>query len=336
MPTNPIKTAIAVLGAALVMMLAFGASYVGAFHEPKPHRVPVELVAPAAIASRTAAQLEALPGAPIQVDPARSIQAAIAQVDGASAYGVFDAAANELYVASAANRATATALELTFTRIAAAEHHPAPRITDLKPLPPSDPNGTAPFYAVLAWVFGGYLGATLLGLAGSPRSHSRRLAAARIGGLGVFAAVGSLLSLAILSEAIGVLGSHFVSVWAIGALVIFASGVATAGLQAAAGMLGTGVVILLFVIIGNAASGGPYARPLLPGFWRTIGGILPPGAGVDLVRATAYFGGSRITGPILVLLGWTVLGAVLAIAFGGRVVNPAAVEAEAAAAAAAA
>jgi len=38
------------------------------------------------------------------------------------------------------------------------------------------------------------------------------------------------------------------------------------------------------VILGNSASGGPFARPLLPGLWRTIGGVLPPGAGVDLTR----------------------------------------------------
>jgi hypothetical protein len=49
---------------------------------------------------------------------------------------------------------------------------------------------------------------------------------------------------------------------------MFASGAATAGIQAAAGPAGTGIVILVFVILGNSASGGPFARPLLPGLWR--------------------------------------------------------------------
>jgi hypothetical protein len=61
--------------------------------------------------------------------------------------------------------------------------------------------------------------------------------------------------------------------WAIGALTIFAGGAATAGIQAAAGPAGTGLVILVFVILGNSASGGPFARPLLPGLWRPIGGV---------------------------------------------------------------
>jgi hypothetical protein len=131
-----------------------------------------------------------------------------------------------------------------------------------------------------------------------------------------------------------VFAGHVLALCAIGALTVFASGAATAGIQAAAGPAGTGLVILLFVIVGNAASGGPFARPLLPGLWRTIGGVLPPGAGVDLARAALFFDGARIAGATLVLVAWAVLGAALVIALGGRVVSGAEAEAEAAAGAA--
>ena len=90
----------------------------------------------------------------------------------------------------------------------------------------------------------------------------------------------------------------------------------------------------MFVILGNAASGGPFARPLLPGLWRTVGGVLPPGASVDLARAALFFDGARIAGPILVLVGWAAFGAALALALGGRVMDPVEAEAEAAAGAA--
>jgi hypothetical protein len=120
-----------------------------------------------------------------------------------------------------------------------------------------------------------------------------------------------------------VLPGHMVALCAIAALTIFASGAATAGIQAAAGPAGTGLVILVFVILGNSASGGPFARPLLPGLWRTIGGVLPPGASVDLTPSVQFFDGARITGPILVLVGWAVLGTLLALALGGRIMDPA-------------
>jgi hypothetical protein len=137
-----------------------------------------------------------------------------------------------------------------------------------------------------------------------------------------------------LRASFGVFTGHVVALSAIGALTMFASGAATAGIQAAAGPAGTGFVILVFVILGNSASGGPFARPLLPGVWRTNGGVLPPGSSVDLARSALFFDGARIAGPILVLVAWAALGTLLALALGGRVMDPADTEAAAAAGAA--
>jgi hypothetical protein len=326
----PTKAVTLVLIPALVLMLAFAFFYVGAFHEPTPHHVPVAVIGPAQVAEK----LNRVPGQPLDARPVSSRAEALSQIDNRVIYGAYEAATNRLFVASAANRATAVALETTFNRIAAAQSAPAVRVTDVKPLPVSDPNGTAAFYAVIAWVFGGYIGATLIGLIGSPRSTSRRRASARIGALAGFSVLASILSVVMLRIAFDTFAGHVLAMWAIGALTIFAGGAATAGIQAAAGPAGTGLVILVFVILGNSASGGPFARPLLPGLWRTIGGVLPPGASVDLARSALFFDGARIVGPILVLALWAGLGATLALALGGRMMDP--VETEAAAAAGAA
>jgi hypothetical protein len=324
------KAVTLVLFPALVLTLAFAFSYVGAFHDPTPHQVPVAVVGPPEVA----AQLDGVPGDPLDTRPASSRPDALSQIDDRDVYGAYDAPTNRLFVASADNRATAVALEETFNRIAAAEGQPAPRVTDVKPLPPKDPNGTAAFYAVIAWVFGGYIASTLIGLIGSPRDPSRRRAAARLGALAGFSIVAGILSVVILHASFDVFSGHVVALCAIATLTIFASGAATAGIQAALGEAGTALVILVFVILGNAASGGPFARPLLPGFWSTIGGVLPPGASVDLARSALFFDGARIAGPILVLMGWAALGPVLALALGGRVTDPVEVEARAAAGAA--
>ncbi|HEY2602703.1 MAG TPA: ABC transporter permease [Thermoleophilaceae bacterium] len=315
---------------ALVLMLAFAFSYVGALHDPTPHQVPVAVVGPSAAVAR----LDHLPGDPLDARQASSRSDALSQIDDRKVYGAYDAATNRLFVASAANRATAIALAATFNRVAAAQRRPAVPVTDVKPLPRDDPNGTAAFYAVIAWVFGGYIGATLIGLIGTARSNSRKRAAARIGAFAGFGIVAGILSVVMLRASFGVFSGHVVALCAIAALTIFASGAATAGIQAAAGPAGTGLVILVFVILGNSASGGPFARPLLPGLWRTVGGVLPPGASVDLARSALFFDGARIAGPILVLVGWAALGTVLALALGGRIIDP--VDAEAAAAAGAA
>jgi hypothetical protein len=324
------KAVALVLLPALVLMLAFAFSYVGAFHDPTPHNVPLAVVGPPAVA----AQLDQLPGDPLDTRQSPSRADALAQIDDREAYGAYEAATNRLFVASAANRATAIALEATLNRVAAARGGRAVRVTDVKPLPPKDPVGTAAFYAMIAWVFGGYIASTLIGLIGAPRSRSHARGAARIGALAGFSVVAGILSVVLMRACFGVFAGHVVAMCAIAALTIFASGAATAGIQAAIGPAGTAVVILLFVILGNAASGGPFARPLLPGLWRTVGGVLPPGASVDLARATLFFDGARIAGPILVLVAWAAAGTALVIALGGRIVDMVEAESEAAAGAA--
>jgi hypothetical protein len=321
------KAVVLVLLPALVLLLAFAFFYVGAFHEPTPHNVPLAVVGPASVAK----QLDRLPGKPFDTRESASRSDALSQIDDRKVYGVYEAATNRLFVASAANRAVAIALERTLDRVAAAKGGRAVRVTDVKPLPANDPNGTAAFYAVIAWVFGGYIGSTLIGLIGTPRSRSHAHAVARIGVLAGFGVVAGILSVILLRVCFGVFAGHVVALCAIGALTIFASGAATAGIQAAAGPAGTGLVILLFVILGNPASGGPFARPLLPGLWRTIGGVLPPGSSMDLARSALFFDGARIAGPILVLAGWAAFGTALMIALGGRIVSMVEAETEAAA-----
>src|SRR5689334_2542620 len=137
--TAPTPKAVAlVLLPALVLMLAFAFFYVGAFHDPTPHSVPIAVVGPPTVA----AQLNHVPGDPLNARAVRSRADALSQIDDREVYGAYEPAANRLFVASAANRATAVALTATFNRIAAARRRPAVSVTDVKPLPPKDPNGT--------------------------------------------------------------------------------------------------------------------------------------------------------------------------------------------------
>src|SRR4029078_11369517 len=113
--TAPTPKAVAlVLVPALVLMLAFAFSYVGAFHDPTPHHVPVAVAGPAAVT----AQLNRLPGDPLDARQSSSRADALSQIDDREVYGADDASATRLFVASAANRATAIALETVFNRVA--------------------------------------------------------------------------------------------------------------------------------------------------------------------------------------------------------------------------
>ena len=97
------KAVTLVLLPALVLTLAFAFSYVGAFHEPTPHNVPTAVVGPPSVAT----QLNRLPGDPLDARESPSRSDALSQIDDRAVYGAYEAAANRLFVASAANRATA-------------------------------------------------------------------------------------------------------------------------------------------------------------------------------------------------------------------------------------
>lgn len=96
--------------------------------------------------------------------------------------------------------------------------------------------------------------------------------------------------------------------WAALGLTILAMSATTAGLIALIGSPGLGVGAALMVFLGNPFSGSTSAPELLPKAINHIGQWLPPGAGANLVRSTAYFNGNGASTHLVVLLAWTALG----------------------------
>ncbi|MEP6952514.1 MAG: DUF3533 domain-containing protein [Solirubrobacteraceae bacterium] len=255
-----------------------------------------------------------------------------AAVEERRAYGAVIAgeATIEVVVAPAASLPIAEALR---GDLAARLKQAGPvRVTVVHRLPADDARGIVGFYVVVGWVVAGYLGATLLGLAFGTRPVRLRVAW-RLGGV---ALLGLLMGLggAVLAQGIGGLGGSLLGLAAVGMLTVMAVGWVTVGLQAVFGVLGTAIAILIFVVLANPSSGGPFAPELLPVFWRTIGGALPTGASVTAVRDVAYFPAASIGGALLVLLAWAVAGGLVALVAGSRPTAPG--EGEAAMAAAAA
>ena len=105
------------------------------------------------------------------------------------------------------------------------------------------------------------------------------------------------------------LTGHLLALWWLGALLVFAVGAVTLAFQTLFGVIGIGVTILFFVVLGNPSAGGAYQPALLPPFWRAISSALPAGAGTDGVRRIVYFGGYDIGGDLIVLASYAVVGA---------------------------
>jgi hypothetical protein len=305
-----------VLGAVIVFMLLvqvlFGLSYIGAFHDPRPDGIPVGVVAPATtVAEQAAIRLEEDSGGAFATSVVASEDAAREQIDDhdLDAALVVGQTGDRLLIASAAGASQA---DLVVAAIQAAEQAQGRtlEVIDVAPLPDSDPRGNVPFYLMLVWLIGGYMGALLIGVV-SPPLRSVRDAARRIGLLAGYSVLSASALTLLVRGAFDVGGGSEWAVVAVGSLISFAVAMFTTGLQSLIGIAAGGVVLLLFVVLGSPSSGGAVTEHLLPPFWRAIGPWLVNGAGVSSLREVLYFGGNTLGQPLLVLVGFMVLGAAL-------------------------
>lgn len=264
-------------------------------HDPRPHDVPVGVVGPPAAARAVDA---ARPGA-FDVRSFPSVAAAEDAIRDRDVYGAIIPAERRVLVASAASPVVAQALR----------EGPGAGATvrDVVALDPDDPRGTTLNALFLPLILASLPGALLLS----------RLVAGRgalLGALGVMAAAGGLAVVAVVGPGLGLLPGPYLALAAVAALIVLAMALPAAGLVRLIGPPGLALAAVAFLLVGNAGSGNASAPELLPGFWRAVGPLLPPGAGGTALRNVAYFDGAALTTPLTVLLAFVGVGAILLIA----------------------
>jgi hypothetical protein len=110
---------------------------------------------------------------------------------------------------------------------------------------------------------------------------------------------------------LGLLPGPYLALAGVAALIILAMALPAAGLVRLLGPGGLGLAAVTFLFIGNPGSGNGSAPELLPGFWRAVGPLLPPGAGGTALRNVAYFDGAALGRPLVVLVGFVAVGGAL-------------------------
>lgn len=309
------RTVALVLGV-LLLQLAFVASYVGAFHDPAPQGISVGVVAPEGQAERLVTTLEELDGDPF--DPEAVADRATAEerieTDDLDAAVVVDPASttDELLVASGGGTSVVTAVEDIAEQVAADQGRSV-SVTDVVPLQDGDARGLTGFYLVIGWLVGGYLVASLLGVAKGSRPANPRRAAIRLGATVPYALASGLGGALVVDTWLGALTGHFWALAGLGTLLVLSAATVTMALQVLFGTIGIGLTVLLFVVLGNPSAGGAYQSALLPEFWRVIGGLLPNGAGTDAVRRIVYFDGVGAGSEVVTVAAYAAVGAAVAM-----------------------
>src|SRR4051794_12899373 len=268
-----VRTVVLVCGV-LLLQLGFILSYVGAFHAAVPHRIELAVVAP----NQVVGQLNAIPGEPLHAVPVADEAAARARIRSGRAPAALIVNPNgtndELLVASAAGTATATAVESVVARAEQSQERTL-TTTDIVPLQPRDGRGLTGFYLVIGWIVGGYLVAALLGVAKGARPATTRRGVIRLASIVPYAIGAGLGGALVVGPLLGAITGHFMALWWLGALLVFAAAAVTMAFQVLFGVLGIGVTVLVFVVLGNPSAGGAYQPALLPAFWRSLSSGLP-------------------------------------------------------------
>nr|WP_241989914.1 MULTISPECIES: DUF3533 domain-containing protein [unclassified Streptomyces] len=312
--------AVLVMLGVLLLQLGFALSYMGAFHAPKPHRIPLTLVAPQVMEADLVARLNSLPGEPVHVTAVEDREQARARLmerrtDAALIVAV-TGRADTLLVASAGGPSAADAAAKVVATVERTQNRTV-TVRDIRPPAEGDTRGLSSFYLVLSWTIGGYLAASALNMAAGSKRPTLRRSIVRLAAMLPYGFLSGIGGAIIVGPVLDCLPGSFWELVGIGTLVVFASGAVGVALQSVAGTVGLGLTILIFTILGNPSSGGVYPSSLLPPFWAAIGQALPPGAGTTVVRNTVYFDGNNTTGALWILGAWAFGGIVVALLAAG-------------------
>ncbi|MEU9127142.1 DUF3533 domain-containing protein [Kitasatospora sp. NPDC048540] len=310
------RAALLVIGV-LLLQLGFITSYVGALHDPGPHELSIAVVAPPQAAPQLVAGLEAVPDDAVRASTAPDRATAEARIKDQKIYAAWlvdpSGTRDTLLVADARGPAAAraateivTALEQRQGRTLAVE--------DVVPLADGDAEGLSSFYLVVGWCVGGYLVASILGISAGSRPANTHRALIRLGTLAVYSVTAGIGGAVIIGPVLDALPGSAWPLVGLGSLVVFAVGAITMAMECLFGIVGIGLAVLVFVVLGNPSAGGVFPPPLLPPFWRAIGAWIPNGAGTDVARSLAYFDSTGITVPLLVLAAWAAVGVAVTLA----------------------
>jgi hypothetical protein len=302
------KLLMAIVGV-LIACFALVYSNVEANHSPKPHNLPIGIVGPAPVADAARAQLARADPGGFKVHDYESLPAAKTAVLHRSVYGAYQPGPSPvLLTANAASPPVAVLLQRVFGSVAQVTGRPLV-VQDVAPLPPSDSTGATIFSALLGLIVAALAGSSIVFAFTRHRHEGIRIVAQA-----AIAIVAGLITALVTTVIVGAFSSsHFFAVWGVALLFVLAMGLPIAAFQVLFGIAGSAIGFLLFLVIGNPASGGSSAPELLPSFWRGLSQALPPGAAVTSLRDVVYFNGHGSMDALIVLVVYAVVGGAVAM-----------------------
>ncbi len=284
---------------ATVMLSLFALNYTSSGHEPVANDLPIGVTGTSSLVDRVQTQYSL---AVTQYPDEAAAKAAIDRTEIWAALIPGDTS-SELIVVPSISDIAPLDLGIQF-RQAAAELGQTVTIRQYVPVPlaPNDPIALVCSLLLTSLLVGGYVGAALVASSAGPAGRGHGLIL-----LGFAVVAGLMVDLIVTVLLQGLPMASFWVAWPIMALIVLVVALLAAVLRRLIGPLGIFLTIIVVLQFGNPSSGGANGVAYLTDFWNTIGPLLPPRNAYLLLRNTVYFEGNAISGPLAVLLLYTVV-----------------------------
>lgn len=302
-------------GLGLTMLIPFflatimGLAYLGAFHQPEPHNLPVAVVGATPAAQVFAQTLNNSAYQQLDVRTVADADAARALVTSreiVAAYAPGDGTAT-LYVSSAASETSANVAQKVFGPIAYGQHLPL-NVVDVVPAGAHDTTGQGLFFLLVALSIGGY--ASAIPIAGA---MGRFPLAWRFGLAAVASAVVAAIGVVVAGPVYHVIETGHWAVWLFSWLYVATIVLLGLGLHPLLRHWTTPVLTLTFVALNFTSSGGIFAPALQPGLFAALNSFWNGAAWLHAVQTLTYFPGQNFGFDALRLALWLVPGALLMV-----------------------
>ncbi|MFJ4219102.1 hypothetical protein [Curtobacterium luteum] len=299
----------------LFLAAGMGLAYLGAFHAPTPHDLPVGIVGQGAATQVFAQTVTDQSDGALVAHVVTSTDRAEQQVrdrELAAVYAPTTSGAT-LYVSTAASETTATAAQKVFMPVAFRQHLPF-RVVDVVPAGEQDSTGQGLFFLLVGLSVGGYASAIAVA-AVAARLRPFWTTVVGIVTAGVVAGIGIVIA----GPVYGVVTTHrwevFLFAWLYDAIIV-ALGV---GLHPVLGRWTTPILTMLFVMLNFTSSGGIFQPAFQPGFFAALNSFWSGAAWLRAAQDLQYFPGASLGRPSLVLALWLAAAVLLCVVVHGLV-----------------
>ncbi|CAN5316227.1 hypothetical protein BH09ACT1_BH09ACT1_00470 [soil metagenome] len=285
---------------------AFSVMLLLSFASPTPHTMKIGVVGSASERAAVQSALDHVQTGGFTVTGVADDAAATTAIRNNELAAVWEPGtdASTLLAARAAGAPRVTYLTAVFTKAVVPNTGVgAPTVRDVVPVVAGDASGVSIFfYGLPVLIVGMIASITLLQFGMWPMRKK----------VALIAAVGITASVATWTVATAV-GAIPVDGWLLlyAFILTQAIGWLTTGIASFVKQYFVPVAMTFVLIIGIPTAGATVSADMLPGFMRWLDSFVPFAQFIDIARASLYFDNHGLVRPLLILIGWALLGAVL-------------------------